>query len=66
MPLAPQPRMFQVSRYVISSKAIARDLERSQAGDSKRFYPGKVTLLILVNLVLWVTIIAIASGIDLI
>jgi hypothetical protein len=58
--------MLQVSRYVISSKAIARDLERNQSNDGKRFYPGKVTLLILINVVLWVTILAIASGIDLI
>lgn len=55
-----------MSRYVISSKAIARDLERNQSNDGKRFYPGKVTLLILINVVLWVTILAIASGIDLI
>lgn len=56
----------QVSRYVISSKVIARDIERNRNAKERRFYPGKLTLLILVNVVLWLLIFSIAAALDLI
>ena len=56
----------QVSRYVISSKVIARDIERNRNAKERRFYPGKLTLLVLVNVVLWLLIFSIAAALDLI
>lgn len=59
-------RGLHVSRFVISSKVIARDLERGRDSAERRFYPGKITALIAVNVLLWLSILAIAVTIDLI
>lgn len=54
-----------MSRNVISSKVIARDLERTQHADSKPLHPAKTITVIIANLLLCGLIIAIVAGLNL-